>query len=242
MNAEFRMKINIAICDDEPLIAARLREMCEEILGEEFDLKIETALSGRELLQKDIPFQIALLDVQLPEQDGISLARELMTRNESCRIIFVSGLLDAVSEVYEVPHFCFVLKEQLEHQLPRFLKRAAELTAEESGQHISVLCGRYVEDVALSELVGLERRGHNTFLTLADGTRIQCKEKLNDLLLRIGGGRFVRCHISYAVNLAYVEREEDNGFRMKTGQWVPISRPHQQQCRESLWWYLSTQA
>ena len=234
-----RFKLNIAICDDEPIMVEKIRTMCEAVLSDTFDVRIEMAYSAKELLQKEQAFQIALLDVQLPEQDGIDLARELMTRNESCRIIFISGFLNVISDVYEVPHFCFILKEQMETQLPKFLKRAALLSAEDAGKRISVLCGKQVEEVPLRDLVMLERRGHKTFLIRLDGTELQCKEKLPDLLQRIGSTRFVRCHVSYAVNLIYVQREEDNGFRLKTGQWVPISRPNWRRCKEAFFRYLS---
>lgn len=241
MEDDNRIQLNIAICDDEPVFVRKIGQICREILGKRYDLMLETAESGQELLQKTMPVQIAILDVRMPGTDGIELARTLLGKYPKCRILFVSGYTSIVSDVYEVPHLCLILKDQLELKLPRYLERAASMAAEDSGKTIGIVIGKQVQEISLSDVVTLERRGHITFIKFEDGSVIQTKEKLVDLLQRIGSYRFVRCHISYAVNLAYVEREEENGFRMKTGQWVPISRPHQQQCRESLWWYLSTQ-
>ena len=241
MDKKNRAKINLVICDDDRIMIEKIRCACERILEDEFELHIETASSAKELLQKDSVFQIALLDVQMPETDGIDLARELLSRNENCRIIFISGFLNVVSDVYDVPHFCLILKEQMEVKLPEFLKRAASMAAEDAGRTLCVSTGRQTEEILLRDLVLLERRGHKTFCTLLDGRQIQCREKLSELLNRIGSTNFVHCHISYVVNLAYVEQEEGNGFRMKTGQWAPISRPNQKACNRAFWQYLSKQ-
>ena len=55
---------------------------------------------------------IAVLVIQMPEENGIELSRKIQERNPACSIIFVS-------DVYEVPHLCMVLKEQLAVQLPK---------------------------------------------------------------------------------------------------------------------------
>ena len=241
MEDDNRIQLNIAICDDEPVFVRKIGQICREILGKRYDLMLETAESGQELLQKTMPVQIAILDVRMPGTDGIELARTLLCKYPKCRILFVSGYTNIVSDVYEVPHLCLILKDQLELKLPCYLRRAAAMAAEESGKTIGIVVGKQVVDISLCDIVTLERRGHITFGKLADGSMIQTKEKLVDLLQRIGSCRFVRCHISYAVNLSFVKQEEFNGFRMKTGDWVPISRPHQQDCRDAFWRFISEQ-
>lgn len=231
--------VNIAICHADPAAAQRLYELCRTILDSEYHVQIVTALSGEELLRKDIPFQIVLMDTRFPGENGIDIARALLRCNDKCRIIFVTDVLEDVSEVYAVPHFCLILQDQLEEQLPRFLKRAAALAEMDARKSVPVLCGRQVEEVALNQLVMLERRGHDTYLALSNGREIRCKEKVSDILRRIGSPRFVRSHISYALNLAFVDKQEDNGFRLKTGHWVPISRSHMEECRNALWEYES---
>ena len=234
-----RMQLNIGICDDEPVMVKTLAELCESVLQGQYALNLLQASAPAELLVEENPLQIALVDVQLVEASGIDLARDLLQRNPGCRIIFVSGYLHAVSEVYEVPHFCFVLKDQLQQQLPRFLLRAAQLTAQEAGQTIDLAAGRRTERLPLSELTVMERRGHSTFVTLRDGSILQTREKLSSILDRIRNEAFLRCHISYAVNLREVVSLDGRSFRMRSGQTIPISRPNEQLCRDAFFRYLS---
>ena len=233
-----KMQLNIGICDDEPAMVSQLEELTRKTLEGYYSLHVDTAVTSAELLSKTRPFQIALLDVQLLESTGIELARQILMRNARCRIIFVSGYLHAVSEVYEVPHFCFVLKEQMEEMLPRFLKRAADLCAGEAGRKIMISCGRKMEELTLSSVVSIERKGHVTFIKLLDGQVYQTKEKLTELLLRIRDENFIRCHVSFLVNLQNVKEILGSCFLMETGEEIPISRPNEGICREAFFRHL----
>ena len=233
-----QLKLNIGICDDEPAMVEQLEKLCRDTLEMSYSLQIDKAVSVQELLAKPNPFQIAILDVQLLECTGIELARQILERNPRCRILFVSGFLHAVSEVYEVPHFCFALKDRMEKDLPRFLRRAADLCAAEAGKSIMVACGKKMEQVLLTDLTVLERRGHWTYLYRTDGSVMETREKLADFLERIRSSDFIRCHVSYAVNLEHTLSMDGRTFVMDSGDLVPVSRPNENQCRVEFFRYL----
>lgn len=239
MNKEKQMILNIGICDDDPVMLEQLSDLCTAVLNTDFQLNILKAVSPGELLRADFPLQIALLDVQLIEATGIDLAREILLQNSSCQIIFVSGYLSSVSQVYDVPHLCFVLKDQLQEHLPRFLLRAAQIASEESGNTLLVRSGKQTEALAVSEISVFERRGHWTYITLLDGRNVKTRQKLGDLLLSINNECFCRCHISYAVNLQHVKSIDGRIFRMSTAQQIPISRTYEKNAMAAFFCYLN---
>ena len=230
VNSE-KLELNIAICDDEPAIAESIRDLCTEILGQRYLLRFSLAGSPGELPL--LPYQIALLDVQLVESSGIDLGRDILTRNPGCRILFVSGYLSAVSQVYRVPHFCFILKSQIREYLPEFLTEAAELAAQEAGQLLSVQCGKKIETVALNRIESIERNLHQSTLTLCDGSTLITREKLGDLEQRIHSASFFRCHASYLVNLKFAASIDAQCFQMSSGSRIPISRANGKLAREA---------
>ena len=176
---EQTLQLNIAVCDDEKIMAEMLEQLCIRTLSPRYDLRTVTAQSPEALT--DRVFDIAILDVQLLESSGISLARELLAANPACRIIFVSGYVHVVSDVYEVRHLGFVLKDQLESRLPHFLLRAAQLAAEEAGFRLQVRSGRQLVQLPLADILYLERRGHWTYITDIHGTVTETREKLDEL-------------------------------------------------------------
>ena len=239
MDESKKMQLNIGICDDEPLMVELMKQQCILALEDDYSIMLDTATSPAELLAGTRPFHLALLDVQLLEESGIELAKQILERNPKCRILFVSGQLHAVSDVYEVPHFCFILKEHMEENLPKFLKRAADLAAKEAGKRIMISCGRKMEDLCLSDITVLERKGHVTYVRLLDHRVYQTKEKLSELLLRIRDRDFIRCHVSYAVNLHNTVSLNGTSFTMESGDIIPISRPNEGACRDAFFRHLA---
>ena len=236
MKEEFQ--VNIAICDDDPVMLTRLEALCREILTDSYTLSFSLSQTAEDCLRTDRVCNIALLDVKLLEGDGIHLAQEIIVRNPACRIIFVSGYVHVVSDVYAVPHFCFVLKDQLEEKLPPYLRQAAEMCAQEGGRLLFVKSGKQVEAISLSRIICLERRGHYTYITLQNGEVLKTAEKLSSLQKRMGTSNFVRCHISYVINLQYVQSVENRTALMKNGFQISISIPHEQKVRDSFFRYM----
>ena len=80
--------------------------------------------------------------------------------------------------------------------------------------------------VPLTRICLLEARGHDTLVTLADGTRLVSTRgiaQLEDELSR-ASGLFVKMHRSYLVSLPHVRRITRRDVEMDTGDVVPIAR------------------
>ena len=81
-------KKTILVVDDEQNIRALLKEILEE---ENFNVEVaEGGLQARELFYKK-SFDLVLLDVWMPDVDGITLLREFSKDNTTCSFIMMSG-------------------------------------------------------------------------------------------------------------------------------------------------------
>lgn len=239
MEALEKKRLAIAICDDEAVPLSRLRQMAEQTLGSHWALEIICTDSPEALLEQADRMQIALLDIQLPEQNGIALAQMLLERNPRCSIIFVSGYVQFVSDVYDVPHLCMVLKDQVDAQLPKYLRRAADATACGDG-HLVIRSNGLEQDVPTESIRYLERRGHITYLCLQNGQQVQTREKLDALLDRIRSPYICRCHVSFAANMQWVASMRESEFVMKQGDIVPISRANKRLVKKRYFDYLKS--
>lgn len=82
--------IKVLIADDENLI----RDALAGLLGLEDDIEVVArAASGAEALAAAVKFgpDVALLDLQMPEPDGIETARRLATELPDCRSVIVTS-------------------------------------------------------------------------------------------------------------------------------------------------------
>ncbi|MCB1918836.1 MAG: response regulator [Candidatus Competibacteraceae bacterium] len=87
---ECRRQLSVLVIDDEEDI----RETLAEIL-ESKEYRVTLAASGRKALEwiEASPFDVILLDIRMPDRDGLSLHEEIQRRwpDQSSRVIFVTG-------------------------------------------------------------------------------------------------------------------------------------------------------
>lgn len=227
--------LRIAICDDDPHMLTQLQDLTQTTLTDRWQLDIACYSEYHQMLADAGGFHIVLLDIQLADGNGIDLARKIAEVNPECHILFVSGYVCYVSDVYDVPHLCLVLKDQLQLQLPRFLRRAAEETVRRKDSVLTVKVNGESIRLNIAQIRFLEQRGHITYINLVNAQQLQVREKLAELSQT---PELLRCHVSYAVNLRWVECMLDRDFLMHGGERVPISRANAKNAKAAFYRYL----
>ncbi len=82
----------ILICDDEEGI----RESLNLILKDHHDLHfVKNGPECREALEKNPNFDIVLMDIKMPKQNGIDVTRDIKSRHPHIKVIIVTGYASA---------------------------------------------------------------------------------------------------------------------------------------------------
>ncbi|MEQ7050604.1 hybrid sensor histidine kinase/response regulator transcription factor [Paenibacillaceae sp. P-4] len=103
-------KIKILLADDQPLI----RESLRLLLGEEQDFEVAVAGDGKQAIEqceKDRP-DIVLMDINMPEMDGITATKSLKETWPDIRIIMITTIEDVslASEALRIGAEGYLLK------------------------------------------------------------------------------------------------------------------------------------
>ena len=149
--------IKVLIVDDEPLARIRLQRLLEtksdiDVVGE--------ARSGREALQMTHQYlpDIVLMDVRMPDMDGLDAARQITKMVPPPAVIFCTAFEDFALRAFDAKAFAYLLKPIKAIELDEALKRAASATrAQLNGQassHRRHLCSRTHNGL---ELVAVEQ-------------------------------------------------------------------------------------
>lgn len=80
--------MKILICDDEQTYLNTLRIHVEEYMQSRHILYTITALLNAAQLPKEEAFDLVFLDIQMPNIDGITLAKQLRERNPKLALFF----------------------------------------------------------------------------------------------------------------------------------------------------------
>jgi two-component system, LytTR family, response regulator AlgR len=125
-------QLRTLIVDDEPLAVERLQLICARLPG--LDV-VGTAGGGAAALQlvESLGPDLLLLDLTMPETDGLAVARSLAGRPSPPAVIFVTAHESFAVEAFDLDAVDYVLKpvapERLERAIARALARRGERAA-----------------------------------------------------------------------------------------------------------------
>ncbi len=230
--------INVALCDDNPLHLNDIKEKVQHILGRtEPDFELSTFTSAEDLLdsiENGAKPQIAVLDIELEGENGISLAKKLNKRLPECRIIFLTNYPKYASEVYETRHTWFVIKKQADLYLESAITKALNSVADDDPAVLGILVrenGKTVL-VPLKEILYIGKVGRKAHVHCIDRDYYDSRNP-SHLIPDTLADHFLRCHQGYWVNFRMIEELDHEELVLSGGLRIPISRTFRDSVRQT---------
>mgnify|MGYP001627449188 CR=1 FL=1 len=242
--------LQVLLVDDEALARGRLRtllgdcrEPSAEVAGE-----AATAAQARELLRRQ-RFDLVLLDVRMPGEDGLALAAALRDLPEAPPVVFVTAHADHAVEAFDLEAADYLTKpvrlERLQQALQRARRRAREKeasAANEDGDTLLIQDRGHLVRLPLSEVIYF--KAELKYVTVRTAARSYISdESLSELEERFGS-RLLRIHRNALVvrrALRALERhddpEEGEGWALKLAgvdESLAVSRRQLAAVREAL--------
>ena len=93
--------MKLGICDDEAVVHHQVKEYIE---GIDFGVSLELVdfYNGKELLESTSQIDILLLDICMPELDGIEIGRKLKGNLNIGKIIMLTSMVERFQEAFEI--------------------------------------------------------------------------------------------------------------------------------------------
>ena len=125
---------------------------------------------------KDKPFDVAFMDIQMPEIDGISLAKKFKKLNPKANMIFVTGYSEYTMDAFAVDASGYLLKPATKEQVRHALDNLRYPLSVPGGPDVCVQC---FGDFAMSKVVFLRiletKNIKNYFLCLTSTNNFLCQ-------------------------------------------------------------------
>lgn len=115
--------LRVLIVDDEPLARTRMRQMLSSIGNLDVVAEAGNAVEAKELCTALKP-EVVILDVRMPNGDGISLGREFSQLNPAPALIYCTAYERYALDAFNAGADAFLLKPIRSEQLSRALKKA----------------------------------------------------------------------------------------------------------------------
>lgn len=226
--------LKLFLCDDNPLHLQHEAAYISSLsLDAEYELEIfaEPCRVLAHIQEGHFP-DIAVLDIEMPKVDGISLAEKLNQLCPHCKIIFLTGYTDYTYDAYYADHIWYVLKTEIEKYLPAALKKAiAGLNNGASEPYLQVQQQRTQRRLPLKNVLYLERVTYRTRVKTLD-EELYVRAAPAELIRHLPTDSFVRCHQSFWVNAEKISALVGKSFLLVDGSKMPISRTYRQSAIE----------
>lgn len=216
--------IHIAICEDDPIFLQELKNIINDM--EDFQTKIHPCSSAEDQENlanpNSIPYDIVLMDIELPTRSGIVLSKEILETHPATQIIFITQYREYCSDVYETEHVYFIHKSDIKQYLPRAISKAISNLKKRKKNYLTISWNRREYNILVDDIIYMERNLRTTTIYCTSSV-YHTSEKLTDLLERLDPN-FTCCHRSYLINLNQITDFENHLITLAGKYQIPVSQ------------------
>ena len=149
--------MNVLVCDDERQIVDSIIETLEKKTEETQVSSRFYGFSQPSQIDLSLPYDIALLDIDMGETNGIELARKLRAENENIVIIFITNFIQYAPEGFEVQAFRYLLKADFSAKLDSYFDSAVQEVLQRK-QLVTISINSEIIDVPVNDILYLVGR------------------------------------------------------------------------------------
>lgn len=211
-------KMNVLVCDDDQQIVDSIIEELKKKSEETHVALRFYGFSQPSQIDLSLPYDIALLDIDMGETNGIELARKLRAENENIVIIFITNFIQYAPEGFEVQAFRYLLKADFSAKLDSYFDSAVQEVLQRK-QLVTISINSEIIDVPVNDILYLESHRRIIVMHLLDEKRpaYQFYGNITELSEKIEPLGFLRIQKSYLVNMHYVEIFQYNKVQLRGG-------------------------
>ena len=131
------------IVDDEPLMIRKFVRLSEELKDLNIVGQFEDAREALAYVKKD-PVAVAFLDVEMPEEDGITLAKKLKELNANIIIVFITAYDEYIRDSNEIGGDYYIVKPYTKEVLSIMMEKLRILSIRQHKEIYIQMFGRFL--------------------------------------------------------------------------------------------------
>lgn len=232
--------MKIAICDDFPQFTRELRNKVEDICALK-DWSLESLLfsSPNAILAADPSnIQVVFLDIDMPELNGLEVAKALRIKYPNMILVFVTAFIEYAPAGYQVAAFRYLLKQRLDSDLPAVMDDIREKLGA-SSEMLTIRQKDGARDIPLNDILYLEGTPNRMVLIhlLNVSQPLEAAGKLADYESGLAGKGFLRLQKSFVANMTHISKISSYQVTMRNGTVIKASEKYYRQVHDGflLW-------
>lgn len=230
--------LKIAVCDDEASAVALSEKYTRQFLKTcGAAAEITTYTSSRNLLydisEDGFHYDLILLDIEMPDTDGMELAAEIKPFLPDVKIIFITSHLEYAIDAYELAIFRYVPKNDMEKRLTAAITDAVRLLLLEEGDSYTIKNGSSLEKVMYRDIYYIMKEGKNSVFHTSRGIS-KVRKSLQQVYEELQAEEFIFTDRGCIANIIHIMQLQKQSLVLKNGEELPVSRSHIQGVKEQI--------
>lgn len=226
--------MRIAICDDDPKDLQAVQTALTQYDAAD-NLRIASFTKASELFDanKETPFDIVVLDIEMNVPNGYEIAQKLVAQDTAPIIIFLTNSTAYAIRGYGIA-FRYLTKPIVQDTLCKALDAA--ICEVKANSFVFAADGCF-HVVGMKDIYYFEVFNHHTVLHTMD-REFTFRATLKEIVADLPKGYFGSPHQSYLVNFMHVQTAMPGKLHLTNGTVIPVSRRRQHEFETQLHSYL----
>ncbi len=219
--------IRIILCDDNAPELQQIRQTIETYIKDETPVSIAAYTSSKQLafdLEDSFLGDIYILDVDMPDLDGFSLADQILKKQPSAILIFLTAHSEYATRGYRYQALRYIHKLRMQDELHEALDSAFEKLQHLQKTYITLKFGSTYNRIAYEDILYVNRVSRILEIHTRSQGIIQDTHGIKDLFDMLADRRFLFIDRSCFINSDYIQSLSNLDVTLTDGQHLAVSR------------------
>ena len=221
-------KLRVAVCDDE-IVQQKLMQALLQKFFEENDILAEVKFysSGQEYLKEKkseiLNTDIFLLDIFMPELNGIDIGKELKNIGAKGTIIFITAGNDFITEAFEIQAFSYIQKPVVYEKFSKVM--SSVIKSFEKTRYMDIVVDREKQRIYLDDVDYVETLGRRLVIYRQD-KGVETYLSVKNFMDEYGEDDFLQISRYVAVSKSKIQRIVGRSLYLLNGRELLISEKY----------------
>lgn len=234
--------LRIVVLDDSSEFIEILCKELQAILKEfciNYEIKVyEDYMSLLYDLKERSLYDIYFLDIEMPEINGIDLAKQIRQISKNSYIIFITSYVKYAIDGYEVNAFRYITKNnQLHNKLVNCIEAIVSREKYSNKEYFEIYTNSRKEKVYYEDIYYIYKNQKNSVFVVKNCREQEypyIRDTLHNVYQKLDPDLFLFIEKGFIVNIYHVMRLDSSELLMRNGEKLVVSRGHLKEIKKRI--------